>query len=128
MIGWGIYYAFIKPIVAIVGWYVPIYIFLATFPLIALIAFRQRKTLAVRLDNSLLFIFIASVVLTGIAEASYNIAVQTGNVSSVAPIAGSYPALFVAISAMVFKERMHGIQWIGVGMAVVGIIVLGFQA
>ncbi len=125
MVGWGVYYAYIKIPVRSVGWFVPSYLFLLTLPVIGLFLRSRNHFLQSPFPKRIFPIFFISVLLTMIAEWGYNIAIETSDVSFVAPIAGSYPALFVLLSSLIFKEKMHMLQWIGVGTTLAGIVILG---
>lgn len=124
MIGWGLYYALIKIPIASVGWFVPGYFFLLTFPVIAICLRLKSYSFQSPFSKSIFPAFIASVVLTSLAEWLYMIGIEGSDVSFVAPIAGSYPALFVLLSHLAFKEHIQGTQWIGICMTLIGIIAL----
>lgn len=63
-------------------------------------------------------------ILGVIGESSYNLGLNKGYVSVVAPIAGSYATLMVALSYLVFKDPIHRQQKIGIVVGLVGIVML----
>lgn len=126
MMCWGVYYAFIKIPVRSVGWFVPGYLFLSLFPILLLVSKRLSRDVPMTLSRRVLPIFVASVLLTTMAEWLYHIAIVDSDVSFVAPIAGSYPALFVLLSSVVFREPLRRIQLTGIVLTVSCIIALGF--
>lgn len=54
----------------------------------------------------------------------FNYAISKGQTAIVAPIAGSSPAVFVALAFFIFKEKLNKKQWLGIVLALVGIISL----
>lgn len=124
MICWGIYYAFIKIAIDSVGWFVPSFLFLTLFPLLLFFRPCGDSVSPSPFGRNILVILIPSVILIGIAELSFNVTLDFGNVVSVLPIAGSYPALFILLSSLVFKEKMLAHQWFGVFLALIGVIAL----
>lgn len=127
MVGWGIYYAFIKIAIVQVGWFVPAFIFAALFPLVALFSYFTKGTISSPFKKSTVVVFFLSVILIGAAEFCYNIAISSGgDVSKILPIAGSYPALFVLLSSIIFHEKILHHQWMGICAALTGIIALSF--
>ena len=65
------------------------------------------------------------VVLITAADFSYNLGILAGYTSIVAPIAGSYPIVFVALSRLVFKEKLTLIQKSGIVFTLIGIVTIG---
>jgi transporter family protein len=60
-----------------------------------------------------------------VGMATFYLALDHGKASSVAPIIGIYPA-FVALLAVAFlSERLSGLQVLGVGLAVTGVVLVG---
>jgi uncharacterized membrane protein len=52
----------------------------------------------------------------------YAYALTKGKTAIIAPIAGSYPAVFVVLAYFVLRERITRVQYLGVVTAVVGIV------
>ncbi len=121
---WGFYFAFVKIPVANVGWFWPAYLSWLTFPLgliylkkkkIKFRTPRSKKLIAYAIINSLLLV-------TGVF--SYNFATTKGQISIIAPIASSYPALFAILAYFVFKDRLSKQQILGIVITLFGIISL----
>lgn len=68
------------------------------------------------------------VVFTGFADMGANIAillaVQRGPLGIVAVMSSLYPAVTVVAALVFLKERPSVVQWVGIGMAVVGALIL----
>lgn len=126
MIGWGIYYTFIKIPIKEIGWFWPNYIsvLIGTIALGA-IGIKNVKSFNVRDRNSIKNIFIAGILLTA-GTFSFNFALSSGTTSVVAPIVGSYTTLFVLLSRYFFKDVLTKQQWLGIIVTLVGIILLAF--
>jgi len=123
---WGIYFTFIKIPVSKLGWFWPTYITYLSFPLV--LFFLKLKKIRIRQPSKLdLKPIISSVILTGGAEFSYNYAISDGSVALVAPIAGSYPALFVLLSFIIFRDPVTRQQMLGILSTLLGIILLAFS-
>jgi len=124
MVAWGVYFTFIKIPIRQVGWFWPGYISFTVFPLLPLFAkFKKIKLHGPTFQNSL-FPLLCAVALTGIAEYSFNFAVSRGLTAVVAPIAGSYPALFVVLAFFVFKDPVTNQQKVGIATTLTGIVLL----
>lgn len=125
MVCWGIYFAFIKIPINKVGWFWPSYLTYLIFPLYLLfVKFRKIKLVGPNFNGALPAL-LAAIVLLRIAELSYNIGIsQGGQTSIIAPIAGSYPALFVVLAFLVFKDPIKKQQILGIVTTIVGIILL----
>lgn len=124
MIVWGIWFSVVKIPIQKIGWFWPNYIAFATFPFL-LIFMRYRKIKIIKLTYQEAFkpLFI-SIFLIGIAEFSYNLAIIKENVSIIAPIAGSYPTLFVILAFFIFKDPITRQQVIGIITTLIGIVLL----
>jgi len=124
MVSWGIYFGFIKIPVQRIGWFWPNYIVYAMFPFL-LLFMRMRKIRLVMPTYKRAFSpMIVSVVLLSAADFSYNKAISAGSAAVVAPIAGSYPALFVVLAFLVFKDPITKQQLAGIITTLAGIILL----
>ncbi|MEI8068111.1 MAG: DMT family transporter [Candidatus Shapirobacteria bacterium] len=124
MLSWGILYTFIRIPVREVGWFWPSYLsFLGIPVLLVYMKFKKIKLEKLPDSKMIIFSFFNAILLT-IGGYSYNFAVMKGQTAIVAPIAGSYPILFVILSRLVFKDKLNRQQLIGVLMTVLGIVVL----
>ena len=50
----------------------------------------------------------------------YYLALRTGKVSVIAPVTATYPAITVLLASVFLGERLMGIQWLGLGLTIVG--------
>jgi len=126
MIGWGIYFTFIKIPVSRIGWFWPEYISFTLFPLIYLVMKIRRIELKKPTYEKALVPLILSVIILRSADFSFNFAISRGLTAIVAPIAGSYPTLFVVLAFLVFKNPIKRQQIFGIILTVFGIVLLSF--
>lgn len=124
MFTWGIYLAFIKIPIREIGWFWPNYIYFLFFPIIFLFLKLKKLKLEIPRAKNILILVIFSTILVRIAELSYNFAISKGLVTIVAPIAGSYPALFVILAFLFFKDPITKQQIIGIITTLIGIVLL----
>lgn len=125
MITWGIYYAFIKIPVENIGWFWPQLITLSLFPVVFyFMSFRGEKVQMPSLKHNALFLVLINGFLVGGGEFAYNFAISNGYTTIVAPIAGSYPILFVILASFIFKEKTTFGQKAGILTTLLGIVFL----
>lgn len=128
MICWGIYFTFIKIPVYKIGWFWPHYISYLLFPLILpFIRFKKMKLNPPNYKKAFLPM-ILGVLLTGIAAFSYNYGISKELNAIVAPIAGSYPILFVLLAFIFFKDPIRKQQVFGIITVLLGIVLLSVSA
>lgn len=124
MLSWGIYFTFIKIPVQQIGWFWPNYISFLLFPLVFLITkVRKIRINKPNYKNAFLPLLLV-VLLTGVAEFSFNFAIGEGLSSIVAPIAGSYPTLFAVLAFIVFKDPITKQRILGILTTLLGIVIL----
>jgi len=126
MLCWGSFYAFLKPISIHVGWFWPIYFAFWFFPFVFLYMRRQEMSLEKPTTNGALPFILITAILMRSAEVSFNSAMSSGNTSFVAPVAGSYPILFVLIAAYLFKDPIKKPQKFGIAITLIGIVWLSW--
>lgn len=125
MITWGIYYAFIKIPVESIGWFWPQVITLSLFPAVfVFMSARGEKVQIPSLKHNALFLVLINGFLVGGGEFAYNFAINQGYTAIVAPIAGSYPVLFVILASLFFKEQITKEQKYGILTTLLGIVFL----
>jgi transporter family protein len=122
MLAWGGFYAFMKPVTQAIGWFWPIYISFWYFLVILLYLKLKKIRLEKPTANAALFFIILSALFMRGAEVSFNTALSQGPTSFVAPIAGSYPALFVIVASFVFKDKLSTQQKWGIIITLLGIV------
>lgn len=124
MIAWGTFFAFIKVPVEKLGWFLPNYIAYLTFPLVLLFMKYRKIGLTKPNYQGALLPLLAGVFLLGMAEFSYNLGITVESVSIIAPVAGSYPTLYVVLAFFIFKDRITRQQIAGIVMTLIGIVLL----
>jgi drug/metabolite transporter (DMT)-like permease len=125
MLLWGIYFAFIKIPIDVIGWFWPNYIAFVVM-LLAIFSFSKAKKYKLKIPatkNIVLFLMAGSL-LARVAEFSFNYAISSGLTSIVAPIAGSYPTLFVVLTFIFFKDKITKQQIGGIITTLIGIVLL----
>src|SRR3989338_2363076 len=125
MICWGIYFTFIKIPVQQIGWFWPGYIsVLTSLPGIwFFIKLREIKLSKFNFKGSFYPLF-ANAFLLGVGALSFNLAIEKGFTSIVAPIAGSYPTIFVLLAYLIFKDPITRQQIFGIIVTLIGIVLL----
>lgn len=120
----GVYWTFIKIPVREIGWFWAGLIPIFTFPLVLVfMKLRNIKLNGPKIKGSLLPLF-ANAVLLGIGSFGFNYAISKDLTAIVAPIAGSYPTLFVILAYLVFKDSITRKEIVGIIITLVGIILL----
>lgn len=128
MILWGVYFTFVRIPVREIGWFWPAYFSWCAFPLIYFIIRIKRVGLEFPKGTKVLTSSLLNTLLLGGAAFAYNIAIAKGQTAIVAPIAGSYPVLFVVLAYFIFKDRLKGQQILGVIITLFGIVVLSVNS
>lgn len=123
---WGIYFALVRIPISKIGWFWARYPANFFFIFMVLSGKINKKSLTVFENPKSVFLLIMMVLLIGVADFSYNIALSYGFTSVVAPIAGAYPVIFVIMARAIFKEKLERRQIAGVVLSLLGIILLGF--
>lgn len=122
----GIFFTLVKPIIAVIGWFWPIYAFTVWIPVLWWLHLKEKKQNEHVSWKAALLPVLFTALLLRIGDFSFNAALDSGLTPIVAPIAGSYPTLSVLLSYVVFREKLSARQTIGILLALVGIIALGF--
>ncbi len=128
MIFWGIYFALVRIPAEKIGWFwagYPLYLLTFTLPFIM----KEVRTNTFRVFSSakiLITVLLMTLFITT-ADFSYNLGILKGFTSIVAPVAGAYPVVFVALARFVFKERLSKTQSAGIILSLLGIVLLGIS-
>lgn len=128
MLLWGVYWTFIKIPILKIGWFWPSVIAASTFPILLPIMKIRKIKLVSPSQNHALFPLITNAVLLGGSALTFNFAISKGLISVVAPIAGSYPTLFVALAFFIFKDPITKQQIVGIITTLVGIVLLSINS
>lgn len=124
MIGWGIYFSLIRIPAEKIGWYWSGYTLYLTVPFLLFLKPSQKNWQSIFRDYKLFIYLMIMVVLITMADFSYNLGILAGFTSTVAPIAGSYPIVFVVLSRFVFKEKLTLMQKTGIFFTLIGIVTI----
>lgn len=125
-ISFGIFFTAVKVFSPTLGWFWPIYLSFIWLPFIYIYlrrvdihpSFMDIK----RAWKPLLF----NLILLRGADFIFNIGLQQGLAAIVAPIGSASPTFSVLLAFMVFREKLNPRQLVGVILALVGIVALGF--
>lgn len=128
MIVWGIYYAVIRIPAESIGWFWAFYPANLFFILLFLFGKIKRNSLKVFTDKKTLFSILIFSLLINTAQFSYNLGILSGFTSVVAPIAGSYPVLFVILARLVFREKLSRQQSLGIIFSLLGIVLISLTS
>lgn len=125
---WGFYWAFIKIPILKIGWFWPSVIAASTFPiLLPIMKIRKIKLVSPGHDGAFIPLIVNAILLAG-AVMTFNFAISKGLISIVAPIAGSYPTLFVVLAFLIFKDPITRQQIVGIITTLVGIVLLSINS
>ena len=72
-----------------------------------------------------LWLTAVSAALGGLGLVTFYLALDRGKVSLVAPVIGMYPALVALLSVTLLSERLSATQAVGIGFAVLGVVLVG---
>lgn len=124
MILWGIYFSFIKIPVRELGWFIPSYIAYLIFPIILLFMKVKKIPLNSPQKSHTIPVLLAFTAIGSVGNLAYNLGIERGYVSTVIPIAGAYPTIFVVLAFFVFKDKLKKSQLIGICISLLGIVIL----
>lgn len=124
MVCWGVYYSFIKIPIGEVGWFWPAYLYCFLSPLLLVFMKWQGIKLQMPFFHKASWPLLFNALLLSVGEFGYNFALSIGSASTVAPIAGAYPTLFVVLAFFIFKDPITKQQIGGVITTLIGIVLL----
>ena len=124
MLCWGSFFALIRIPVREIGWFWPIYISFSLFPLVYLVMRIQGIKLQRPTYKGALLPLILATFLLRSADYSFNIGLSHNAAALIAPIAGSYPTLFVLLAFLFFKDPITKQQIVGIITTLIGIVLL----
>jgi uncharacterized membrane protein len=122
---WGIYFAFIRIPAETLGWfwaYYPLNFSIFVLLPLGIVKPNLPTDFADRRNNLYLLLFCLFITA---AMFAYNLGILSGYTSIVAPIAGSFPVLFVILARFIFKDRLNRQQMAGIISALAGIVIIG---
>jgi drug/metabolite transporter (DMT)-like permease len=126
MIGWAIYFTFIKIPIKEAGTFFPTYL-TDVVGTLAYLVFGLRKIKIPKITTKSGFpaALMSGLLLTG-GSFAFNFAIGQGLSSVVASIAGAYPALFALLASLVFKDPITRQQKSGMVVTLMGIVLLAY--
>ena len=129
MLGLGLSQYFIGILSRDIGWFLPIYVSrLFTFAMLAPILLIWRQ-LPWQRFTVLLFVGVAFAGITEIAGLfAFSRGTEIGIISIVAAASTVYPILPVMGGLLIFRERLSPNQWIGLVVAMIGLLILAASA
>jgi len=120
----GLFFALVRIPVERVGYFLPAYAGnVIGIPLYLFLARGFGEQGVLRRPHHIATIAMLAFAQIG-ATMLYAYALTKGKTAIVAPIAGSYPAIFVVLAYVVLRERIRPVQYLGVVTTVVGIVAL----
>ena len=75
-----------------------------------------------------LWVTAVSGTLGGLGLVTFYLALERGKASQVAPVIGIYPAIVALLSVVFLSERLTALQGVGVGLAIIGVVLVGVAA
>jgi len=126
LLGWAIYFTFIKIPVKEAGTFWPTYLtdFVGTLGFL-LFGIKKIKKPAMAIQSGSPAAFVAGILLT-VGSFAFNFAIGQGLSSVVASIAGAYPALFAFLASITFKDPITRQQKFGMIVTLIGIVLLAY--
>ncbi|HLD25324.1 MAG TPA: DMT family transporter [Patescibacteria group bacterium] len=124
MVSIAVFFTFIKPVVARVGWFWPIYLTSLWLPVVLWIVWKKKELNLPKNWKSAAFPLVACTMLLRGGDFFFNAAIDKGLSAVVAPIAGAYPTLSVILAYLVFREVPTKRQVLGIILALAGIVAL----
>lgn len=126
MIGWAIYFTFIKIPIQQSGFFWPSYITIVSGALAFLIfGLKRIKKPKLGFKGGFPAVFLSGTLLT-VGSFGFNIGISQGLSSIVAPISGAYPALFALLAFFIYKDPINNQQKLGMVTTLFGIILLAY--
>ncbi len=125
-LAWGVCGAFLKIPAISYGWYWTSVIMLIPYILVLFLTMKKQGNISpLKIKNIKLFFVI--VIATILADLGYNSSFHFGgNIAVVGTIAGSYATLSTILSFFIYKEPLSRKQFIGICIALIGIILTSF--
>lgn len=125
MILWGIYFAFIKIPVSQIGWFWPNYFSFLFFAPFVFWFMKIRKVKLYKPNyNKAFWPLLGAIIFARGAELAFNLGIERGYTSIIAPIAGANPILFIILAFFLLKDPITRQQILGIGTTLIGIVLL----
>lgn len=119
----GIFFSILALLARQVGWFGPILrIRVGALLLTAILVFAQRQKL--ELNPTVIRWLIPAGIIDSIAFLAFNLGLRVAPAALIAPIAGSFSVITIALALIFFRERPAANQWAGVIAIIGGIVVI----
>ncbi|MEK7577275.1 MAG: DMT family transporter [Patescibacteria group bacterium] len=125
-ISFGIFFTAVKVFSSTLSWFWPIYLSFLWIPFIYLYLRKIHIKPALSDIKSAFIPLLFNLLLLRGADFTFNIGLQLGLASVVAPIASASPTLSVILAFIIFHEKPTRRQLFGIALALIGIVLLGF--
>lgn len=125
-ISFGIFFTAVKVFSSTLSWFWPIYLSFLWLPLIYLYLRKINISPSGKDIKLTLIPLVFNLLLLRGADFTFNIGLQLGLASIVAPIASAFPTLSVILAFIIFHEKPTRRQLFGIVLALIGIVALGF--
>jgi drug/metabolite transporter (DMT)-like permease len=125
MVFLSVFFTFSRILINAYGWFLPTLIATACFPLIYIfIRIKGEKFVVPSEKKVILAVFMVGLLIrSGDFALNYGLTIPNAS-STVAPIAGAAPILFVIASSLIFKDKLTKQQVAGILTTLVGLILL----
>ena len=121
---WGIYYTLLRIPVKSIGWFWADYSWNFFFIILIALGKIKRDVFAVLQDKKAIITLLLFAVFVNMGVFAYNLGINAGYTSVVAPIAASSSVLFVILARIFFREKLTSQQKIGIISSLAGIVIL----
>lgn len=126
MLGWAIYFTFIKLPVRQAGFFWPSLLTnIVGTVFFILIGLKRIKLPKLTHKGGFIAVTLEGLLLT-LGSFAFNLAIENGPSSIVAPISGAYPALFALLAYIIFKDPITHQQKFGMVITLCGILLLAY--
>lgn len=125
----SIYFTFLRIFIDAYGWFWPNYIAFASFPIAIVVikrVFKIKEKFSIPKSPKILLSTALSAILLRGGDIALNVAIASGFAATATPIATAAVTLFIALSALIFKDPITKQQKIGIGISLAGILLLSF--
>jgi bacterial/archaeal transporter family protein len=123
LVGWGVWPVLNKLALRTLTWpHLVVAAWLANTLVVAMIVGTRPNLRALASADGLLAL--AAGVISQVAVVAFYLALRSGAVAAVTPLSALYPALTALLAALLLREQPSALQWLGVGVAVLAVVLL----
>lgn len=118
------YFTFLRNVITAVGWFWPNYISFLMFPVVLLYLKVKNIKPDLRTTPSVYGAITLAALLLRSGDIAFNYGLSLGQSAIMVPVSGASPILFVVLSYLVFRERVRNLQWTGIILTLLGLMIL----